>query len=203
MMPLARTYDPAAGRVVTTLRDAYLDRLATPGDIREYLPYLYGQVAGRPGCRVLELGTRKGNSTLAFLAAAQECGGHVTSCDIADVLRMPGGMGRWAGCPWWTFIRGDDLHPAVRAALPSEVDVLFVDTTHYYAETRAELAAFMPRVRGVALFHDTKVFPHPDEYAWDGEAPPVRQALDDWCAETGTTWEEIPGEYGLGVIRAG
>ena len=31
--------------------------------------------------------------------------------------------------------------------------------------------------------------------------PEVRQALDAWCAETGLSWENLPGVYGLGVIR--
>ena len=107
---------------------------------------------------MLELGSRKGNCTLAFLAGAEESGGHVWSCDIDDVTADPDGMAPWAGCERWTFIRGDDMHPAVRAKLPAEVDVLFIDTSHEYEHTVRELEAYMPRVApgGVALFHDTR-----------------------------------------------
>lgn len=202
-MALARTYNPAVNGVQSTLADAYRDRLDRNSDIREYLPLLHDTAASIPGCRVLELGTRKGNSTLAFLAGVQESGGHVWSVDIYPCDRDPDGMGPWAGCPLWTFTRGDDLHPAVVRAQPPQVDVLFVDTSHLYGETVAELQLYMPKVvpGGVALFHDTKLI------AWEAAKsrhtsgpPPVRAALDDWCAETGQSWEELPGDYGLGRI---
>ena len=47
---------------------------------------------------------------------------------------VPDGMPR-AACESWTFIRGDDMHPAVRAKLPAEADVLFIDTSHEYGHT--------------------------------------------------------------------
>jgi predicted O-methyltransferase YrrM len=201
-MPLARTFDAAHGKIVTTVRDAYLDRLSRWSDIREYLAFLYEQARTRPGCRVLELGSRRGNSTLAFLAAAEESGGHVWSCDIEDVRRYPDGIGPFGRSPQWTFTCGDDLDPDVQAKLPAGVDVLFVDTSHEYAATVEECRAYVPRVApgGIALFHDTKLTGWPG-YEWDGDTPPVRQALDDYCAEAGLSWEELPGRYGLGIIR--
>lgn len=201
-MPLLRTYDPAQGAVIVSLRSAYLDRLSRPSDIGEYMPVLYGQAASRPGCRVLELGARRGNSTLAFLAGVTESGGHVWSCDVDDVTRFPDGIGVWAASPLWTFTRGDDMHPSVKAALPAEVDVLFVDTSHEYGHTLAECRAYVPRVApgGIALFHDTNVLDWPGPVPVEG-VPPVWQALDAYCAETGLSWENLPGEWGLGVIR--
>jgi predicted O-methyltransferase YrrM len=200
-MPLARTYDAATGKVVTTIHDAYLDRLSRWSDIQEYLPYLHETAKSYPDVRVLELGSRRGNSTLAFLAAASMVRGHVWSADIDPVADYDEGMRRWRGCPWWTFIQGDDMDPAVQARLPAEVDILFIDTSHEYAHTLAECRAYLPRVApgGVALFHDTRIFG-----TWSGPGdtiPPVARALDDWCAETGRTWENLPGEYGLGVVR--
>jgi predicted O-methyltransferase YrrM len=199
-MPLARTFDGTG--VVSTLYDGYLDRLSRRSDIREYLPFLYETARSYPGVRVLELGTRQGNSTLAFLAAAEAAGGHVWSCDIADVTRDPQGMLPWKGTPRWTFIRGDDMHPAVRAALPGGYDVLFIDTSHEYGHTLAELRACMPRLvpGGVALLHDTDLTGWPG-YDWTGTVPPVRQALGEYCAEAGLSWENMPGKYGLGVVR--
>ena len=86
--------------------------------------------------------------------------------------------------------------------LPAEVDVLFLDTSHEYEHTLAELRAYMPRVAngGIALFHDTNL------QGWGGnppreDHPEVRQALDAWCAETGLSWENMPGVYGLGVVK--
>lgn len=203
-MPLLRTYDAGRRTVTTSLHGAYLDRLSRWSDIIEYLPLLYDVARSYPQARVLELGSRTGNSTLALLAGAEESGGHVWSCDIDDVTADPGGMARWAACGRWTFIRGDDMHPAVRAKLPAQVDVLFVDTSHEYEHTVRELEAYMPRVvpGGVALFHDTNfLFGCPGD-EWDGTLPPVGRAVDEWCAATGKKWADLPGQYGMGIIRA-
>jgi predicted O-methyltransferase YrrM len=201
-MALARRYEKAVGTVVSTVHDAYADRCHKPSDICEYLPVLYETTRRYPGVRVLELGTRKGNSTLAFLAAAAEVRGHVHSVDISPaVLRDPAGMKPWAKVPWWTFTCGDDLDPSVQSLLPAQVDVLFLDTSHEYEATLAELKAYMPRVApgGVAFFHDTKFT------GWGGNPPDstrpeVAQALDVHCRKTGLSWEEIGGGYGMGVI---
>ena len=202
-MALARTYNPATGGITSTLVDACRDRMDRESDIREYLPLLYEYA-----CKarvIVELGTRKGNSTLVLLAGAQVSGGHVWSVDVDPCDRDPEGMGPLAGCPLWTFTRGDDLHPAVLAALPQEIDLLFCDTSHFYKETLAECRVYVPRIApgGTALFHDTKLFPWTASAgpASAPEVPPVRQALDDYCAEAGLSWEDLPGEYGMGVIR--
>ena len=202
-MPLARTFDASRRAVVTTLQDALDDRLARPSDIREYMPFLHEQARSRPGCTVLELGTRRGNSTLAFLAAAEATGGHVWSADITDCAHDPEGMLPWARHPLWTFIHGDDRDAAVQSLLPAQCDLLFIDTSHEYLHTLEELRAYMPRVApgGVALFHDTHLMYWPG-HQWDRDVSPVWAALDDYCAEAGLSWENMPGEYGLGVIRA-
>lgn len=200
-MPLARTFDASTGKVVTTARDGFADRLSRWSDIREYLPFLFETAASYPQVRVLELGSRGGNSTLAFLAAAEAVNGHVTSVDTDRVTGFLDGMFRWRDCPGWTFVQGDDMDGAVQARLPAGVDVLFIDTSHEYGHTLAELRAYMPRVvpGGVALFHDTACF---GDWCEDGDTiPAVARALDDYCAETGLSWENLPGEYGLGVIR--
>jgi predicted O-methyltransferase YrrM len=201
-MPLLRTYDPARGKITVTIKSAYLDRLSRWSDIQEYMPFLYEQARSRPRCRVLELGARRGCSTLAFLAGAAESGGHVHSCDIDNVLAFRDGIGPFGASPRWTFTCGDDMDPAVQAKLPAEVDVFFLDTSHEYEHTLAELRAYMPRLApgGIALFHDTHLMGWPG-YSWDRDVSPVWAALDEWCAETGRSWEDMPGKYGLGVIR--
>ena len=201
-MPLLRTYDPSQRKIVSSLKSGFVDRLSRWSDIQEYLPFLHDTARSYPQVRVLELGSRQGNSTLAFLAAADEAGGHVWSCDIDPVDSDPAGMLPWRSVSRWTFTCGDDMDPAVQAKLPAEVDVFFLDTSHEYEHTLAELRAYMPRVApgGIALFHDTNIIGWPG-YHWDRDIPPVRAALDDWCAEAGLTWENTPGEYGMGVIR--
>jgi cephalosporin hydroxylase len=203
-MPLARTYDSSRGKIVTTVHDGYLDRVSRWSDIQEYLPLFRQTARSYPQARILELGTRKGNSTLAFLAGAEAVNGHVWSGDITDVIRDPDprGMISWRDIPGWTFICGDDTDPAVQAQFPLEVDVFFLDTSHEYEHTLQELRTFMPRVvkGGTALFHDTLLVEWPG-HKRSGDTPPVAQALDDYCAEAGLSWENIPGQFGLGVIR--
>jgi predicted O-methyltransferase YrrM len=194
-------YDEKLGQVVTTVHQAYLDRVSRDSDIREYLPLLYNTARSYPGARILELGVRKGNSTLALLAGAEESGGHVWSADITDVIRED--MRPWAGCRLWTFTCGDDMNENVQNQLPREVDVLFIDTSHEYGHTLRELEVYMPRLApgGVALFHDTRFVFFARREDWDGSPPPVGLALDKYCKRTGKTWIDLPGHYGMGVLR--
>ena len=201
-MPLARTWDPATRTIVSTTHDGFVDRCSKWSDIREYLPFLYDTARSYNQVRVLELGSRKGNSTLAFLAAADETDGHVWSGDVRDITVDAEGMLPWSRHPRWTFTRGDDMDPVVQSLLPVQVDVLFIDTSHEYEHTLEECRAYVPRVAagGVALFHDTNLNGWPG-YEWDSAVPPVAAALNEYCAETGLRWENTPGVYGLGVIR--
>jgi len=52
------------------LAEEYQRRCLADSDIREYLPLLHGYARLYPGVRVLEVGVRSGNSTVAFLLAA-------------------------------------------------------------------------------------------------------------------------------------
>src|SRR5260370_913525 len=150
-MPLARVFDPVRGKTILTVHAGYLDRLSKWSDIQEYLPFLHDTAKSYDKVRILELGTRKGNSTLAFLAAAREVNGHVWSVDIDDVRRNPEGMGLWARVPHWIFVHGDDMNPQVIAQLPPEVDILFVDANHEYEYVLNELHMYMPRVAPSAV----------------------------------------------------
>jgi cephalosporin hydroxylase len=199
-MPLARTFNGKA--VVSTAFDGYVDRCLRWSDIQEYLPLMYGMAKSYDKVRVLEFGSRKGNSTLAFLAAAEMAGGHVWSNDINNITGDPEGMLPWFPNEYWTFTCGNNMNPAVQDRLPAECDVLFIDTSHEYEHTLEECRAFVPRVApdGVALFHDTNLIGWPG-YKWDSDVPPVRAALDDYCSETGLSWQNLPGIYGLGIIR--
>jgi predicted O-methyltransferase YrrM len=191
---------PTVSRQWTLALEAdYAARLAAWSDIQGHLPYLYAEAASRPGCRVLELGTRSGTSTAAFLLAAARVGGHVWSVDVEEP-RVPSW---WPLTGLWTFTRGDDLHPAVAAAQPADVDVLLIDTSHTRLQTLAELSLYVPRVKtgGVVCCHDTDLAGHDQAgFGIEGPGSGVRAALDEWCAATGRTWRNRPGSYGMGVI---
>jgi len=172
-----------------TLRDDYLARLAAWSDVQYCMPRFHDEAASRPGAAVLELGVRGGNSTSAWLAGAQVSGGHVWSADV----NQPDVPDDWYPCGLWTFTQGDDM----AIPLPDRMfGVLFIDTSHAYDHTLAELRRFVPLVAagGTVLLHDT-ILGDPPGGPWQ-----VREALDAFCAETGRTWAEHGGQYGLGEI---
>ncbi len=115
---------------------------------------------------VIELGVRGGVSTWALLDGLPE-DGHLYSVDILDCITPP----RVSEDPRWTFIVGDDLDPAVQAQLPDEADLVFIDTSHTYEQTVAELAYFGTLTDRMAL-HD---------YA----LPDVKNAVDQFCVAEG------------------
>lgn len=188
--------------MISPLQSEYAQRRQVWSDIVDHLPTLHDTVLNYPKAVVLELGTRWGTSTSAFLAAAERVDGHVWSVDIADPV-VPGW---WAETGRWTVTVGDDLNPAVAAAQPAEVDVLFIDTSHTYDQTLAELRLYVPRVRpgGTVLMHDTELDGPDRSFIRPGGTDvqfPVARALDAYCAETGLEWVNNTGCYGLGVIK--
>jgi cephalosporin hydroxylase len=186
---------------VSLLALEFQQRQSRWSDIQDHLPTLYETVLRYPSARVLELGTRDGVSTAAFLAAAEQVDGHVWSVDIVP----PGVPPWWAETGRWMLTVGDDVDPAVAAAQPAEVDVLFIDTSHTFDQTVAELRLYVPRVvaGGTVLLHDTELDGPDRGYILPGgtDVPfPVARALDAFCAESGLAWTNRSGCYGLGRI---
>jgi predicted O-methyltransferase YrrM len=189
-----------------TLDADYRSRLAVWSDIQDHLEYLHDAAAGYAKPAVIELGVRSGNSTAALLAGCEKSGGHLWSCDIVPPLVFPQRDGVpeiWAGAPW-TFLLGDSVSREVLRQMPAECDVLFVDTSHSFEQTIAELGAYMPRVRpgGIALFHDVR-WEWPD-ISLPEVGGPVARALTAWCQVNGMEWSARHGAadgYGLGYIQ--
>lgn len=171
-------------------------RCSNWSDIVDHLPRLFEE-SQFPNVSVLELGVRSGNSTAAFLAAAEKNNGHVWSSDIF----RPDVPDEWFESPYWTFVEGDDLQ--VGDLLPAIVDVLFIDTSHAYRQTLAELNMYAKRVRagGVIILHDTEL-EHPEASDAGDPAFPVAVALREWASslpdEPVIEW--VSGCYGLAVI---
>ncbi len=179
-----------------SLADDYKAYAAVWSDIQDCLERLYNAAVGYPGVRVLELGVRFGVSTSAFLAAAEQVSGHVWSADIALYPQVP--FDRWMASGYWTFILGDDMQVAT---IPDQqFDVLFIDTSHAYDHTLAELRKFVPLVApgGTVLCHDTRL--EAPELVGPQPPFPVARALDTFCAETGRTWTDHDAQYGLGEV---
>lgn len=113
---------------------------------------------------ILELGTRTGESTTAFLLGAEITDGHVFSVDVNPCPAAAARVKEIGLEDRWTFLQTDDMDlpwDAVTHPWVQELDMLFIDTSHVYEHTVGELRKFEPWVRdgGVIVMHDPISFP--------------------------------------------
>lgn len=164
-----------------------------PSDIVEHLPTLVRLVHELRAEHVIELGTRTGVSTTAFLYALEATGGRLTSIDLDPAPNI-------TESDHWVFIQGDDLDPTVVTEL-DQADLVFVDTSHHYRQTLAELNVYQHLIRrpGLIVCHDTEL-----------ERPigapthprfPVKTAVAEFVAAEGFKWTNRPNCWGLGIIE--
>ena len=175
-----------------TLEDEYVRVCHTPSDIVNHLPRFVDLVEQLDATHVIELGTRTGVSTIAWLYAL-EGRGHLTSVD----LDPKPDIGDWPG---WTFIQGDDLSMRVLERL-KPAEIVFIDTSHLYDHTIVELNTYLPLVRpgGRIVCHDTQL--RRPEGSPERPIFPVRTAILEFVAAEGLTWHEYQDCWGLGVIE--
>jgi GT2 family glycosyltransferase/predicted O-methyltransferase YrrM len=153
----------------------------TPSDINEHLELLYSLVADTNAQKIVELGTRGGNSTCALVIGAAETGGHVTSVDhgkgseyqregptldylteTSTIITERLGLGQY-----WTLVVKDDLEFA--REYNDEIDVLMIDTSHSYEQTGKELEIWGDKVvdGGFIVMHDTVSYPEQNKAIWE------------------------------------
>lgn len=174
------------------LTAAYRDACATPSDIYEHLPVFVELVTSMDARTVIELGTRGGVSTIAWLYALTQTDGHLWSVDIAPPPAFTHER--------WTFLQGDDLSVSIVEQLPAQADIVFIDTSHAYEDTLAELNVYRWKVRagGKIVLHDTELR---RPLGLRGQPDfPVRTAVTEFCADEGLAWSNRPNCFGLGII---
>lgn len=159
-----------------------------PSDIQGHLSRFVEMVEDLDATHVIELGTRTGVSTIAWLYAL-EGRGTLTSVD----LDPKPDIGEW---DHWTFIQGDDME-VVGDLEPA--DIVFIDTSHLYEHTCAELEAYLPLARSLIVCHDTQL--RIPEGAPSRPLFPVRKAIVEFTERHGFTWTEHTDSWGLGVIN--
>jgi len=141
---------------------------------------------------VVELGVRWGTSTVAFIAAVNDSGGHLYSIDIDD---CPGVRKLYEGKSNWTFIKGDDM--AIVKGWKEPIDHLFIDTSHTFDHTLNELREWGKWVKsgGIITLHDL--------YALDSEKGEVWDAIEQYMKENPEKYDfkAFEGSYGLGLLR--
>lgn len=179
--------------------EAYRTLLVAPSDINEHLPMMVDIARQFHEPRIIELGVRGGVSTIAWLYALQQGigQGHLWSVDVEFPLDgSPIRTLRDVDWRAWTFILGRDDAPMTLAALPSECDIVFIDTAHTLRQTQRELALYAPRVRsgGRIVLHDTL------ENGVESGFP-VRTAIEDFVKQRGLRWTDHPYNNGLGIIE--
>ena len=175
-----------------SLAQKYHDACRTPSDINEHLTTFVKMCRELDATKVIELGTRGGVSTIAWLYAMEETDGHVWSVDIDPAPDLEHKR--------WTFIQGDDLDPAVTKQVPESADVVFIDTEHSYEQTLAELNVYSWYVRpgGKIVLHDTELL---KPFGLRHQPPyPVKKAVEDFCREEVLPWKNYPNNNGLAII---
>lgn len=177
-----------------TLADRYAELCATPSDIYLHLPRLVALAELLNAQHVIELGSRSGVSTVAWLYALERTGGHLTTVDLDEAP----GIGTWGH---WRHIQGNDQDPDVLAAL-EPADIVFLDTSHHYLDTVIELNLYRWLVNpgGVMCGHDS-------ELAWPEGASradgpfPVKRAVKEFAAENGYPVMFYEDCFGLWVAK--
>lgn len=183
----------AQAPMTPTLAARYHEACRTPSDINEHLPTMVALCRELQASKVIELGTRGGVSTIAWLYGLEETDGHLWSVDIDPAPDLEHDR--------WTFLQGDDLDPAIVRQLPDSADICFIDTEHSFEQTLSELNVYRWKVRpgGALVLHDTELM-HP--FGLRGQPPfPVKKAVEEFCHDEGLTWKNYPTNNGLGVVR--
>ena len=185
------------GEKEVAYRKFVLERSRAKTDIAAHMPRLFAFVLGEdeggyPRRRILELGVRWGESTLAFLCGADLVGGFVLSCDITPCSVARKRVEEMGLSHRWLFVVADD-----RKFLPSlhgQFDLILIDTSHELEHTLFELresARLLAKRKGaLVLLHDY-------------ELSSVREAVRRFLAETDFDFDlEVFSEsHGLAALR--
>jgi len=157
-------------------------------DIHEHLCTLYLLTIELKLTNVLELGTRSGASTIAFLQALKEINGNLTSIDMDPCLEAKKIVNDSHLNQNWKFIQGDDL----KVKWDEPIDHLFIDTSHTYDHTLAELKKYEPYVKegGIITLHDTI------------SSPPVLKAIKKYLeSNKELKFYHYFNNNGLGILK--
>jgi cephalosporin hydroxylase len=150
--------EPVVGSTSQELREIR-EFASAPSDIDEHLELIFTETLLLEPKLIVELGVRGGTSTFVFERAANLCGASIVSVDIDDCSSV-------SPHPRWHFFQGDDVQFADvfpefcrQRNLPPSVDLLFIDTSHYYDHTVQEIAAWFPHLssRAKVMLHDTNM----------------------------------------------
>lgn len=152
---------------------------------------------------VVEAGVGRGWSTVSLLSSLVPLGRKLVSYDIdpgrpAAAIKNWGVAGNDPSIASWDF----RVKPAVQAAgdfQDASVSLFFLDTSHTYDATKAELRAWLPKIHphGVICGHDYLLYKRP-EFAQSG----VHLAVDEFARDHQDRFrlQVLPHDEGLFVL---
>lgn len=136
-------------------------------DISSHLPTLFVYSVLQNSSIIVEAGVRGGESTLAFGKSLDFSDSLLIGIDIEDAPK-----GIYSQIENSLFLCMDDLdfshyYRSTPELKNRSLDMIFIDTTHYYEHTLAEIASFVPDLadNGLLLFHDSYQSPLPN-FQW-------------------------------------
>lgn len=146
-------------------------------DINYFMLLLYQMVFERsmatPGFKIVELGVRTGNSTVAFLAGLSRSnnGGLMVSCDIEKCEQAVASVAAAGVEGFWDF-RPETDSISLSGAVGFSPNMVFIDTSHERDQTVKELEVWSEKLlpRGRIILHDTLSRP-------EGVGAPVAEFL--------------------------
>lgn len=134
-------------------------RARIQNDISDHLELLFVRSLRQKPELIVELGVRGGESTFVLERVARLCDSTLVSVDVDPCdqnIKYDKGY----------FVQMDDIAFAGQfkkwckeKKVKQEIDVLFIDTSHYYEHTLEEIKAWFPLLapKGTVFFHDTNL----------------------------------------------
>ncbi len=169
---------------MNSIEQLYKKSLLSESDIQGHLQFIANVARGN----VLEMGVRSGNSTAAFLYGLEMQGGKLWSIDKNALCGE-----LFNGHPLWNFINADscDVATVLAGGVPSEIDILFLDTMHDYEQVSNELVCWHTLIakNGIILVHDVSTF-----------SQGAGSACINFAKEYGWKFAIRDGSNGLGII---
>jgi len=161
------------------LATEYQHRCNTATDINEHLPILKKYVEMVPFCRVVEIGTRDGNSAIGLLA------GDPVTMVCVDIAHYAGVKSHFPtlvdpAVTGLTFVDGSSLEVDI-----PECDFLFIDSKHTYEQLSQELGRHGDKSKHYIGFHDTVTY---GSHGDDGSTPGLMQAIEEFVTQHKQQW---------------